>query len=142
METTEFRAGKRRTTGVDQIVGVRLRSLRLQAGWSQNELADKLGVSFQQVQKYEKAANRISAAALRQISLLFDVPMEYFFGNMIADAIPTRGSREATIHNRAESRLLARYRRLSPKMRGSILGLLSAVTGIGDSPDVEDDASA
>ena len=142
MEATRFLAGKRQTTGVDQIAGVRLRSLRLQAGWSQNELADKLGVSFQQVQKYEKAANRISAAALRQISLLFGVPMEYFFDNMIAGTIPVKASGEATIHDRSEGRLLARYRRLSPKMRSSILGLLSAVTGVDDNPDVEDDALA
>jgi transcriptional regulator with XRE-family HTH domain len=48
-------------------------------GWSQSQLGEALSVSFQQVQKYEKGANRISAGRLQHISAIFRVPVEFFF---------------------------------------------------------------
>jgi transcriptional regulator with XRE-family HTH domain len=64
----------------DAQVGHRVRALRLARGLSQAELGAALGVSFQQVQKYEKGVNRISAGRLRRIGELFDVPLTSFLG--------------------------------------------------------------
>jgi len=126
------RGSKRQTSGVDQVIGLRLRSVRLQAGWSQFELAEKLNVSFQQVQKYEKATNRVSAASLWQIAQLFDVPMDFFFDEVVASSMSAGLSEDVTVHDRSEGSLLTRYRRVSPKVRASILGLLSAAAAIED----------
>lgn len=60
-------------------IGRRLRERRVSLGMSQSELADKLGVSFQQVQKYESGANRISGSRLWDICNVLDVAVGYFF---------------------------------------------------------------
>jgi transcriptional regulator with XRE-family HTH domain len=64
---------------VDIYVGGRLRSRRKRLGVTQTALAQRIGVTFQQVQKYEKGANRISASRLYQLSLVLGVPVTYFF---------------------------------------------------------------
>ena len=63
----------------DQHVGSRVRMRRVMLKLSQTDLADGLGVSFQQVQKYEKGANRIGASRLQQIAATLQVPVEFFF---------------------------------------------------------------
>jgi transcriptional regulator with XRE-family HTH domain len=63
----------------DTHVGKRLRMRRLMLGLSQTKIADALGLSFQQVQKYEKGANRIGASRLRHLSQILEVPEEFFF---------------------------------------------------------------
>jgi transcriptional regulator with XRE-family HTH domain len=64
----------------DAEVGTRIRARRLECGLSQTELGQGVGISFQQVQKYEKGTNRVSAARLRQISGVLEVPMTFFYG--------------------------------------------------------------
>jgi transcriptional regulator with XRE-family HTH domain len=63
----------------DKHVGSRVRMRRLMLGMSQERLADQLGITFQQVQKYEKGVNRISASRLQQASQMLDVPVSFFF---------------------------------------------------------------
>jgi transcriptional regulator with XRE-family HTH domain len=63
----------------DRHVGTRLRLRRLIIGMSQEKLADGLGVTFQQVQKYERGINRISASRLSRAASLLGVPIGYFF---------------------------------------------------------------
>src|ERR1700745_3256386 len=63
----------------DQHVGSRVRMRRVMLKLSQTDLADGLGVSFQQVQKYEKGTNRIGASRLQQISEILQVPVSFFF---------------------------------------------------------------
>jgi transcriptional regulator with XRE-family HTH domain len=63
----------------DAAVGRRIRSQRLVLGLSQMELGHRLGITFQQVQKYEKGTNRVSAGRLQQIAQLFKVPVSFFF---------------------------------------------------------------
>jgi transcriptional regulator with XRE-family HTH domain len=63
----------------DQHVGSRVRMRRVMLKLSQTDLADGLGVSFQQVQKYEKGTNRIGASRLQQISQVLQVPVAFFF---------------------------------------------------------------
>ena len=69
----------RRADERDAEVGHRVRSRRLECRLSQTELADKVGVTFQQVQKYEKGVNRIGAGRLQRIADALDVPITFFF---------------------------------------------------------------
>lgn len=67
------------TTEIDNHVGVRVRMRRAQLGMSQEALARAVGVSFQQVQKYERGTNRIGASRLHQIAEALRVPITYFY---------------------------------------------------------------
>jgi transcriptional regulator with XRE-family HTH domain len=69
----------KRQTNIDAHVAQRVRAARLSSGMAQEKLADKIGVTFQQVQKYENGTNRISAGRLYQISIALEVPITYFF---------------------------------------------------------------
>ena len=71
----------RRADSRDAEVGRRVRSRRLECRLSQTELADRIGVTFQQVQKYEKGVNRIGAGRLQRISEALEVPISFFFGS-------------------------------------------------------------
>ncbi|TAE80957.1 MAG: XRE family transcriptional regulator [Alphaproteobacteria bacterium] len=64
---------------VDDYVGARLRARRIMLGLSQDMIGKKVGVSFQQVQKYERGINRIGSSRLYQFSKLLDVPISFFF---------------------------------------------------------------
>jgi transcriptional regulator with XRE-family HTH domain len=64
---------------VDVYVGLRLRALRTQRRLSQTALADNLGITFQQIQKYERGANRISASKLLEMAEFLEVSIVYFF---------------------------------------------------------------
>jgi transcriptional regulator with XRE-family HTH domain len=70
---------KRRSDKRDIEVGRRVRAFRQQKGLSQEKLADQLGVTFQQVQKYEKGTNRIAAGRLQRIAEILEVPIMEFF---------------------------------------------------------------
>jgi transcriptional regulator with XRE-family HTH domain len=63
----------------DTHVGSRVRMRRLMLGMSQEKLAGQLGLTFQQVQKYEKGTNRISASRLQHVCQILDVPVSFFF---------------------------------------------------------------
>ena len=65
---------------IDREVGKKLREIRKSVGITQMGLADQLGLSFQQIQKYERGTNRISAGRLFKLATLFDVEVAYFFG--------------------------------------------------------------
>jgi len=69
---------------VDVHVGMRVKSQRILLDMSQSELADELGITFQQVQKYENGKNRISAGRLLQIARVFGVSPSYFFESPLA----------------------------------------------------------
>jgi transcriptional regulator with XRE-family HTH domain len=64
---------------IDKHVGSRVRMRRLMLDMSQTDVADALGLTFQQVQKYEKGANRIGASRLQHISQILQVPVPFFF---------------------------------------------------------------
>jgi transcriptional regulator with XRE-family HTH domain len=74
---------------IDKHVGSRMRMRRLMLGMSQSDIANALGLTFQQVQKYEKGSNRISASRLQHISQILQVPVSFFFeGAPAASGIP------------------------------------------------------
>ncbi|MEW5423607.1 helix-turn-helix domain-containing protein [Amorphus sp. 3PC139-8] len=70
---------QRSANSVDYHVGTRLRLRRLELGMSQERLAEKLGITFQQIQKYERGTNRIGASRLHDIAIALQVPISYFF---------------------------------------------------------------
>jgi transcriptional regulator with XRE-family HTH domain len=70
---------KKTPNPTDKHVGSRVRMRRMMLGMSQEKLGDSLGLTFQQVQKYEKGTNRIGASRLQQISNVLQVPVSFFF---------------------------------------------------------------
>ena len=64
---------------VDVHVGKRIRHRRWMIGMTQQQLADKVGIKFQQIQKYEKGTNRVGASRLQNISGILNVPVSFFF---------------------------------------------------------------
>jgi len=70
---------KKKPNPTDRHVGARVRMRRLMLDMTQTELADGLGLTFQQVQKYEKGANRIGASRLQHIADILQVPISFFF---------------------------------------------------------------
>ncbi len=93
MAKSKSRRGRGRGIGpIDVHVGARLRQRRALLGMTQTNLGDAIGVKFQQVQKYERGTNRISASRLFALSRVLDVPVEYFFDDMpaaVAASSPT-----------------------------------------------------
>jgi transcriptional regulator with XRE-family HTH domain len=70
---------KKSPNPIDKHVGSRVRMRRMMLSMSQEKLGDALGLTFQQVQKYEKGTNRIGASRLQQISQILQVPVSFFF---------------------------------------------------------------
>jgi transcriptional regulator with XRE-family HTH domain len=83
-------AGRPRgATAVDTHIGQKIRARRTLLGLSQTELADAAGITFQQVQKYEKGTNRVGASRLQQFSETLGVPPSYFF-----EGVPIVGKKQ------------------------------------------------
>lgn len=78
----------RRPSPLDIYVGTRMRQRRLELGMSQERLAEALGLTFQQVQKYEKGVNRIGAGRLYELAHALGVSVDYFYAGIIADGLP------------------------------------------------------
>lgn len=72
-------AKKKQPNPIDIHVGSRIRLRRTMIGMSQEKLGESLGITFQQVQKYEKGTNRVGASRLQNISAILNVPVSYFF---------------------------------------------------------------
>ncbi|EYR83769.1 helix-turn-helix domain-containing protein [Shinella sp. DD12] len=78
MRTAQIKA----PNAIDTEVGRRIRQRRAILGLSQSKLADELGVTFQQVQKYEKGTNRVGSSMLQNIARFLNVPISYFFDDI------------------------------------------------------------
>ncbi|MBX9635255.1 MAG: helix-turn-helix domain-containing protein [Magnetospirillum sp.] len=78
----DFGSRTGRSTPVDAHVGRRIRQRRTVLGMSQEKLAEAMGLTFQQVQKYEKGNNRVGASRLFDLSRVLDVPIAYFFDEL------------------------------------------------------------
>ncbi|MGE4371894.1 MAG: helix-turn-helix domain-containing protein [Xanthobacter sp.] len=70
---------KKAPNPIDKHVGSRVRMRRMMVSMSQEKLGESLGITFQQIQKYEKGTNRIGASRLQQISIVLGVPVAFFF---------------------------------------------------------------
>ena len=108
----------RRTQDIDAAVGLRMAARRSALGLSQTALALQLGVSFQQVQKYEKGANRISASKLWDIARFFRVDIGYFFEGLTGSVQPgmAEGEAEPFVHDFPATRQTIEIGRLAPRL--------------------------
>ena len=89
--------GSRRPNPIDIHVGSRVRLQRMLRGISQEKLGERLGLTFQQIQKYEKGVNRVGASRLFELAGVLGVPVQFFY-----DEAPTTASRMEPQHGFAE----------------------------------------
>lgn len=127
---------KKRPNPIDIHVGSRIRLRRNIVSMSQEKLGEKLGITFQQIQKYEKGTNRVGASRLQAIAEILNVPVSFFFedaprenGNAPSGAAEEGVSYKADLFNSAEGVQLARsFVRISdPKVRKRILDLVKSL---------------
>ena len=112
------RATRKRRAGAEDVeLGRKIRALRLQRGLSQTGLADGIGLTFQQVQKYEKGTNRVSAGRLQKIADLLDTPITFFYRGAGAPTkkSETRNSGLALVQTKGAMRLLRSYAEISSR---------------------------
>ena len=97
---------------VDRLVGENIRAHRLTIGLTQEELAGKIGLTFQQVQKYEKGANRVSGSRLIQIAEALNVPVVSLFEGADTSRLPNHSELSRFITNRGAIRLLRAFSKI------------------------------
>jgi len=149
IKNPEGRQSVRRTgkpNPVDIHVGSRVRLRRTLLGLSQEKLGDALGLTFQQVQKYERGANRIGASRLFDLSRVLDVPVSFFFDDMssdVAERMPavgivlddvSQGGFDADPMARRETLELVRayYRIKDPLVRKRVFELAKTLANVSD----------
>lgn len=119
---------------IDIHLGRRLRRRRRLLGLTQQELAQACGVRFQQIQKYECAANRMSAARLWQLAEVLEVPVSYFYEGLTRDQRESldRGdstSSTETMASKETQDLINAYYQLGERPRRRLLDLAKAMNG-------------
>ena len=120
----------RRPNSADIQIGESIRAHRLIVGMSQSDLGRRLGVSFQQIQKYEKGMNRVGAGRLPQIAKIFDIPVGTLFD---ANAVTspggsTRSAPVKLIPDRSTLKLLTAFGGIAHgKVRHSLVDLVDAI---------------
>lgn len=129
---------------IDRHVGGRVRMQRMLAGVSQEKLGEALGLTFQQVQKYEKGTNRISASRLQQIAKMLGVPVAFFFEGAPTGETTTGGFADAASTDYVADFLAtsegvqlskAFVRIKNPRVRRRIIDLVEALAGeVGETP--------
>tara|TARA_B100001939_G_C16945913_1_gene620320 strand:+ start:1337 stop:1759 length:423 start_codon:yes stop_codon:yes gene_type:complete len=121
---------------VDVHVGSRVRLRRTLLGMSQEKLGNALGLTFQQIQKYERGANRIGSSRLYQLSQILDVPVSFFFDDMDQKEAGQRGLSEGgkqtfevdQLSRRETLELVRAYYRISdPAVRKKAFELVKAL---------------
>jgi transcriptional regulator with XRE-family HTH domain len=109
-------------------VGIRIRLRRKQLNMSQGQLAEALGVTFQQIQKYERAANRVSASKLWEIAQALESSVTYFYEGLDGETEAADGplSAQQLLLSREGVELVAAFRGIhSAQRRGLLLNLIS-----------------
>ncbi len=129
------KAARSRRNSVDAHVGSRVRLRRTLLGMSQEKLGQAIGLTFQQVQKYERGANRIGASRLYELSRILDVPVGFFFEEMSRETTGQMGLGEASAAafaaptlDRENLELVRLYQRISDAaVRRRLLDLARAI---------------
>ena len=131
MSTMSKKKTKGTPTAVDKHVGQRLSLRRSLNGFSQEKLAEFVGVTFQQIQKYEKGTNRISAGRLYHFSKALNVPISYFFDDIDSDTSKESNAfLDKNIMQSKETLKLVQiyYAEPDPTLRKSIIKFIKAMT--------------
>ena len=123
------------TNEIDRHLGKRLRQRRRTLGLTQQQIAEAVGVRFQQIQKYECGANRISAARLWQLSSALEVPVGYFYDGLADvaahDAPEERGEGGEVLARKETLDLIRAYYQLGERPRRRLLDLAKSLNGDG-----------
>ncbi len=128
---------KKEPNFVDKHVGSRVRMRRMLVGMSQEKLGEALGITFQQIQKYEKGTNRISASRLQQIASVLGVTISYFYDGLPAEE-PGRGFAEESspafvmdfMASQDGLQLMESFMRIkNPRVRRTIVDHVKALAG-------------
>lgn len=132
MDTLEKRSHNRAPTWVDEHVARRMRARRLQLGLSQEDLANGLGITFQQVQKYEKGHNRMGAGRLHKVAQILEVPIQHFFDDLPSDAVVqasgAKGAAHPVLSTSEVERVVAAYSAISDEsMREALLNMMRTI---------------
>lgn len=115
---------------IDVHLGRRLRRRRRLLGLTQQELAEACGVRFQQIQKYECAANRMSAGRLWQLAEVLEAPVSYFYEGFAGPNGRAREDGAGEVFSRKETRDLIRaYYQLGERPRRRLLDLAKSLNG-------------
>lgn len=126
---------------VDRHVGRRVCEKRIGLGYNQSDLGRALGLTFQQIQKYEKGANRISASKLWDIARFFKVDIGYFFEGLAVQPGVGEGDAPAFDHDFPATRYTIEISRLAPALPARkqklVLEMVREMAGV---PDGEDEA--
>ena len=117
---------------IDVHVGSRVKQRRIVLGMSQDKLAKELGLTFQQVQKYERGTNRIGASRLHDMSRILTVPVAFFFDEMAAQAGMAEQGQEGFAPNPLDKRetlelVRAYYKIADPTVRKRIFDMVKAI---------------
>jgi len=133
---------------VDVHVGARIRLRRTLLGLSQEKLGVAVGLTFQQIQKYERGANRVSASRLWQFSQILDVPVSFFFDDLPPELAARAGvapqstatapvsNDEAILFKRETLELLRAYYRITdPALRRRLYDMTKAIGASQSEPD-------
>src|SRR5262249_38456002 len=126
--------GSKRAGPIDAVVGRTIRALRLSRGISQGALGQRLGVSFQQVQKYENGTNRVGAGRLAQIAMALDVPMEALLQGV--HAVKRRAQQDddpiALLSSGQAMRLAQAFSQIGDgRIRGALVSLAEGIAAYG-----------
>ena len=127
----------KRIEPVDKLVGQNIRIFRMAKGISQTELGNSVGVTFQQIQKYEKGANRVGSSRLARIAGILKVPISCFFDNSASGSDgPVAGPvvTDLLISPYAVQMLKAFAKLPSDKLRRSIVVLTESIARSPDEP--------
>jgi transcriptional regulator with XRE-family HTH domain len=116
------------TRRIDQHVGERIRARRTELGLTQEQLAEALNVSYQQVQKYETGANRISAGRIFELARKLRVDVSYFFDGLPLDAPAEQVPLEHGGRQRSAIELVRKFAQIDdPQVRSAIAALVKAL---------------
>lgn len=140
---------RRRTRGrpneIDAMVGSRIRERRLLLGMSQTELADAVGITFQQLQKYERGRNRVGAGRLYELGRALHVPVAYFFASIDPKseaALAAADIGPVSPRQRETAELIRSYYALPDgEVRQGIFDLIRVLGGPGDGDAAEADTA-
>ena len=116
---------------VDKYVGSRVRMRRIMLGMSQEKLGEALGLTFQQIQKYEKGTNRVSCSRLYEISRILDVPVTYFFSETGDTGLEIAVAEQLDVPELKDGfRLMTAFQQIeSHAIRKSVIALVETVAG-------------
>ncbi len=124
-----------RTATLELMIGARMRTRRRQLGLSQSDLAERLGVSFQQVQKYERGANRVAASTLLTAAQVLGTSISWLVGEEVSGRDDDEDVFRALARPGALEVLQAFNAISDPKIRSALLALAKEMTGA--EPDLQ-----